>query len=128
LGTKSNQQVLNIANREGGRAQSLFFGQKLLDDCRVVGRVLVVQKEPVTRFTYTRSNTSNSVKEPFHYTFAVHCTDSFTLRNKFFVAYALPIEQNHQHGLHTRILKSQFFRPWRGFSDRSSWLTFGGRT
>jgi len=28
LGTKSNQQVLNLANRESGRAQSLFVGPK----------------------------------------------------------------------------------------------------
>jgi len=28
LGTKSNQQVLNLANTEGGRAQSLFVGSK----------------------------------------------------------------------------------------------------
>jgi len=28
LGTKSNQHVLNLANTEGGRAQSLFFGPK----------------------------------------------------------------------------------------------------
>jgi len=28
LGTKSNQQVLNLANTEGGRAQSLFVGLK----------------------------------------------------------------------------------------------------
>ena len=28
LGTKSNQQVLNLANTEGGRAQSLFVGPK----------------------------------------------------------------------------------------------------
>ena len=61
LGTKSNQPVLNLANTEGGRAQSLSLGQKLLEDCRVVGGGVVVQKEPVTRFTYTQSNTSNSV-------------------------------------------------------------------
>jgi len=61
LGTKNNQQVLNLGNVEGGRAQSLFLGQKLLDDCRVAGRGVVVQKEPVTRFTQARSNTSNSV-------------------------------------------------------------------
>jgi len=61
LGTKSNQQVLNLANTGCGRAQSLLLGQKLLDDCRVVGRGVVVQKEPVTRFTHARSNTSNSV-------------------------------------------------------------------
>ena len=41
--------------------------------------------------------------------------------------YALPIEENHQHGLHTRLLKSHFFRPWRGFSDPCSGLTFSGR-
>jgi hypothetical protein len=35
--------------------------QKLLDDCRVVGRGVVVQKEPVTRFTCARSDMSNSV-------------------------------------------------------------------
>jgi len=28
LGTKSNQQVLNLANMDGGRAQSLFVGPK----------------------------------------------------------------------------------------------------
>jgi len=28
LGTKINQQVLNLANMEGGRAQSLFNGPK----------------------------------------------------------------------------------------------------
>jgi hypothetical protein len=28
LGAKSNQQVLNLANTEGGRAQSLFVGPK----------------------------------------------------------------------------------------------------
>ena len=28
LGTESNQQVLNLANTEGGRAQSLFVGPK----------------------------------------------------------------------------------------------------
>ena len=28
LGTKSNQQVLNLANTEGGQAQSLFVGPK----------------------------------------------------------------------------------------------------
>ena len=28
LGTKSNQQVLNLVNTEGGRAQSLFVGPK----------------------------------------------------------------------------------------------------
>jgi len=49
---KINQHVLNLANTEGGRAQSLSLGQKLLDDCRVVGRGVVVQKEPVTRFTH----------------------------------------------------------------------------
>jgi len=27
-GTKSDQQVLNVANTEGGRAQSLFVGPK----------------------------------------------------------------------------------------------------
>ena len=71
-GTKRNQQVLNLANTEGGRAQSQHshssLGQKLLDGCRVVGRGVVVQKEPVSRFTHARSNTSNSVQEPFHYT------------------------------------------------------------
>ena len=61
LGTKSNQQVLNLENAEGGRAQSLFVGQNLLDDCHVVGRGVVAQKEPVTIFTQARSNTSNSV-------------------------------------------------------------------
>ena len=29
LGTKSNQQVLNLVNKEGGRAQSLFVGPKI---------------------------------------------------------------------------------------------------
>jgi len=85
------------------------LGKKLLDDCRVVGRGVVVQKEPVTRFTHARYNTSNSVHEPFSYTFVVHCIDSFTLRNKFFVDYTLPVEESHQHGLHTRLLKSQLF-------------------
>ena len=103
------------------------LGQKLLEDCRVAGRGVVLQKEPVTRFTHVRSNTSNSVLEPFHYTIVVHCTDSFTLRSKFFVDYALPIEENHQHDLHTRLLKSQFFRSWRGFSDPCSRLRFSGR-
>ena len=28
LGTKSNQKVLNLANTEGGRAQSLLIGPK----------------------------------------------------------------------------------------------------
>ena len=28
FGTKSNQQVLNLANAEGGRPQSLFVGPK----------------------------------------------------------------------------------------------------
>jgi len=45
----------------------------------------------------------------YHYTFVVHCIDNFTLRNKFFVDYGLLIEENHQHGLHTRLLKSQIF-------------------
>jgi len=40
FGKRSNQQVLNLANMEGGRAQSLFVG---LDDCCVVGRGAVVQ-------------------------------------------------------------------------------------
>jgi len=57
LGTKSNQQVLNLTNTENGH---FWLGQKLLDDCRVVGRCVVVQKEPVTRVTHARSNTSNS--------------------------------------------------------------------
>ena len=61
FGTKSNQQVLNLANTESGRAQSFSLGQKLLDDCRVVGRGVVVQKESVTRFKHARSNASNSV-------------------------------------------------------------------
>jgi len=61
LGTKSNQQMLNLTITEGGRARSLSLGQKLLDDFRVVGRGVVVQKEPVTRFTHARSNKSNSV-------------------------------------------------------------------
>jgi len=43
------------------------------------------------------------------------------------VDYALPIEENHQHVLHTRLLKSHFFWPWRGFSDPCSRLTFSGR-
>ena len=109
LGTKRNQQVLNLANTEGGRTQSLFVGPKTAWDCRVVGRGVVVQKEPVTRFTHARSNTSNSVQETLHYTFVVHCIDSFTIRNKFFVDYALPFEENHQHALHTRLLRSQIF-------------------
>ena len=92
-----------------------------------MGRGVVVQKELVTGLTHGRSNTSNFVWEPFHYIFVVQCIDSFTLRNKFFVDYALPFEENHQHGLHTRLLKSQFFRPWRGFSDPCSGLTFSGR-
>ena len=61
LGTKSNQQVLNLANTVRSQTQSLFVGPKLLDDCRVVGRGIVVQKEPVIRFTNAQSNTSNSV-------------------------------------------------------------------
>ena len=68
--------------------------QKLLDDYSIVGWGVVMQKEPVTRFTHAQSNTSNFVKEPFHYNFVVHCIDSFTLSNKFFVDYALPIEEN----------------------------------
>jgi len=127
FGTKSNQQMLKLANTEGGRAQSLFVGPKTAWRLSRCGRSIVMQKEPVTRFTHSRSNTSNSVYEPFHYTFAVHYIDSFTLRNKFFVDYALPIEENHQHGLHTRLLKSQFFRSWRGFSDSCSGLTFSDR-
>jgi len=43
------------------------------------------------------------------------------------VDYTLPIEENHQHGLHARLLKSQFFRPWQGFSDLHRGLTFSGR-
>jgi hypothetical protein len=44
------------------------------------------------------------------------------------VDYALPIEENHQDGLHTRLLKSQFFFfPWRGFCEPCSGLTFSGR-
>jgi len=39
----------------------------------------------------------------------------------------LPIEENHQHGLHTRLLKSHFFWPWQGFSDPCSGLTCSGR-
>jgi hypothetical protein len=56
LRTKSNQQVLNLANIEGGRAPPLFVGPKRFDDCRAVGRGVVVQKEPVTRFAHTWSN------------------------------------------------------------------------
>jgi hypothetical protein len=41
--------------------------------------------------------------------FVVHCFDSFTLRNKFFVDYTLPIKENHQHDLQTRLLKWQIF-------------------
>ena len=36
------------------------------------------------------------------------------------------MEENHQHGLHMRLLKSQFFRPLRCFSDQCSGLTFTG--
>jgi hypothetical protein len=43
------------------------------------------------------------------------------------VDYALPVEENHKHGLHTRLLKSQFFRSWRDFSDQCSGLAFSGR-
>jgi len=39
----------------------------------------------------------------------------------------LSIEQNPKHGLRTRLLKSQFFRSWPGFSDPCSGLTFRGR-
>jgi len=118
LGTKSNQQVINLANTKGGRAQSLFVGPKTAWRLSRCGTSVFVQKEPVTRFTHARFNTSNSVWEPFHYTFVVHCIDSFTPRNKFFVDYA---------GLHTWFPKSQFFRPWRGFSDPWNGLTFSGR-
>jgi len=59
--------------------------------------------------------------------FIVNCIDSFALWNKFFVDYALPIEEIHQRDLHTRLLKSQFFRSWRGFPDPCSGLTFSGR-
>jgi len=55
FGTKSNQQVLNLASTEGVQAQSLFIGPKLLDDFRVVGWGIVVQKEPVTRFTHGKA-------------------------------------------------------------------------
>jgi len=44
LGTKSNQQVLNLVNTEGGPAQSLFIGPKTA--CRRD----VMQTKPVTRF------------------------------------------------------------------------------
>jgi len=37
------------------------LGQKLLDDCRVMGRGVVMQKELVNRFTHARFNASNSV-------------------------------------------------------------------
>jgi len=43
------------------------------------------------------------------------------------VDYALPIKANHQHGLHTSLLKSQFFWLWLGFSDPCSGLPFSGR-
>jgi len=32
-----------------------LLGQKLLDDCRVVGRGVVVQKEPITRCTHGKA-------------------------------------------------------------------------
>ena len=70
-----------------------LMDQKLLDDYSIVGWGVVMQKEPVTRFTHAHSNTSNFVKEPFPYNFVVHCIDSFTLWNKFFVDYVLPIEE-----------------------------------
>jgi hypothetical protein len=38
----------------------------------------------------------------------------------------LPIEENHQRGLHMRLLKTQYFRPWRGLFDLCSGLTFSG--
>ena len=61
LGTKSNQQVLIWRIRRVVEHIHFSLGQKLLDDCRVVGLGVVVQKETVTRFTHALSNTSNSV-------------------------------------------------------------------
>jgi hypothetical protein len=59
LGTKSNQQVLSLANTEGGKAQSLFVGQKLLDCC-VVGQGVVTESESGTKreqiFNYNLSH------------------------------------------------------------------------
>jgi len=61
LGTKSNQQVINLANTDGGRAQSLFVGPKTAWRLSRCGTGHCREKEPVTTFTYARSNTSNYV-------------------------------------------------------------------
>ena len=60
LGTKSNHQVLNLAIQRVVEHSHFLLGQKLFDNCRVVGRD-VMQNEPVTRFTRARSNMSNFV-------------------------------------------------------------------
>ena len=59
FGTKGNQHVLNLANTERGRAQSLFVVPKTawrLSRCGTGRRA----KGTVTRFTHARSDTSNS--------------------------------------------------------------------
>ena len=54
LGTKSNQQVQNWRVWRVVEHSHFLLGQKLLDDGLVVGWGIVVQKEPVTRFTHVR--------------------------------------------------------------------------
>ena len=61
FGTKSDQRVLNLANTEGGRAKSLFVGPKTAWRLSRCGAWRCRAKEPFTRFTHARSNTSNSV-------------------------------------------------------------------
>jgi len=110
LGTKSNQQVLNLANTEGGRAQSLFVGPKTAwwlsrcgtGSCRAKG-------------------TSRQIHlcSTLHWWF--HCLEQILCGLHLANWRKSPTWSSHETS------EIAVFRPWRGFSYPCSGLTFSGR-
>jgi len=98
LETKSNQQVLNLANTDGGRAQSLFVGPKTawrLSRCVKECVCVCCKYEQNARYTQSQDWMARRSPE-FHQLFKRHCPQQLWSIMKEFISYRVyPLWRQH---------------------------------
>ena len=93
---------------------NIFLGQKLPNTCSFVGGRINVQQEKFSRAECSWTNLLNALQEAIHYSFIKFCIYCSSIWYKFFVLYALRVENNYQHALDVVLLEFQFLWP-RGY-------------
>ena len=86
-GRESSRHLQDLASKVGVEASNVPVRQKRLHNCSVLRWRVIVKKEPLIGLGFGRSNSSNSLQQPFQNTHVEFCIYFLPFRDKLSMNY-----------------------------------------